>query len=204
MHQWRTLERPTVSGLLHKAGAVIWWRKAWMVPAKHHGRFEVDKSLGMQRVWGCNRRGPETIISSCSVTPLVSRHHSNDMLLILATTLSWNKIFKYMTHELFQCSFWAWHTHHWMGIQLDPTEWYFTNCKRDLIKGSCKISRNLAKSGINSRLSLIVRVNVALNWTVVVDSDWRFDNLCSSHLQSQSELYHVSSWYYTLVIDLIG
>ena len=54
------------------------------------------------------------------------------------------------------------------------------------------------------RLSLIVRVNVVLNRTVVVDSDWRFDNLCGSHLQSQSELYHVSWWYYTLVIDLIG
>ena len=55
-----------------------------------------------------------------------------------------------------------------------------------------------------SRLSLIVRVNVVLNRTIVVDSDWRFDNLCSSHLQSQSELYHVSWWYYTLVIGLIG
>ena len=31
-----------------------------------------------------------------------------------------------------------------------------------------------------SRLSLIVRVNVVLNRTVVVDSDWRFDNLCGS------------------------
>ena len=41
-------------------------------------------------------------------------------------------------------------------------------------------------------------------WTVVVDSDWRFDNLWGSHLQSQSELYHISWWYYTLVIDLIG
>ena len=39
-----------------------------------------------------------------------------------------------------------------------------------------------------SRLSLIVRVNVVLNRTVVVDSDGRFDNLCGSHLQSQSEL----------------
>ena len=48
------------------------------------------------------------------------------------------------------------------------------------------------------------RVNVVLNRTVVVDSDWRFDNLCGSHLQSQSELYHVSWWYYPLVIDLIG
>ena len=50
------------------------------------------------------------------------------------------------------------------------------------------------------RLSLIVRVNVVLDRTVIVDSDWRFDNLCGSHLQSQSELYHVSWWYYTLFI----
>ena len=40
----------------------------------------------------------------------------------------------------------------------------------------------------------IVRVNVVLNRTVV-DSDGRFDNLCGSYLQSQSELYHVSWWY---------
>ena len=38
-------------------------------------------------------------------------------------------------------------------------------------------------------LSLIVGVNVVLNRTVVADSDWRFDNLCGSHLQSQSELF---------------
>ena len=35
-----------------------------------------------------------------------------------------------------------------------------------------------------SRLSMIARVNVVLNRTVVVDSDWRFVNLCGSHLQS--------------------
>ena len=52
-----------------------------------------------------------------------------------------------------------------------------------------------------SRLSLIVSVNVVLKRNVVVDGDWRFDNLCSSYLQSQSELYHVSWWYYILVID---
>ena len=46
-----------------------------------------------------------------------------------------------------------------------------------------------------SRLSMIVRVNVVLNRTVVVDSDWRFDNLCGSYLQSQSDVYHVSWWY---------
>ena len=46
----------------------------------------------------------------------------------------------------------------------------------------------------SGKLSVIVRVNVVnavLNGTVV-DSDWRFDNLCGSHRQSQSELYHVS------------
>ena len=41
------------------------------------------------------------------------------------------------------------------------------------------------RSHFKSRLKLIVRVNVVLNRTVVVDSDWRFDNLCGSHLQSQ-------------------
>ena len=60
------------------------------------------------------------------------------------------------------------------------------------------------RSHVKSRLSLIVGVNVVLNRNVVVDSDWRFDNLCGSHLQSQSELYHVSWRYYALVIDLIG
>ena len=39
--------------------------------------------------------------------------------------------------------------------------------------------------------------------SVVVDSDWRFDNLRGSHLQRQSQLYNVSWWYYSLVIDLI-
>ena len=38
---------------------------------------------------------------------------------------------------------------------------------------------------VKSILSLIVLVNVVLNRTVVVYSDWRFDNLCGSHLQSQ-------------------
>ena len=32
---------------------------------------------------------------------------------------------------------------------------------------------------------MIVRVNVVLNRTVVLDSDLRFDKLCGSHLQSQ-------------------
>ena len=36
-----------------------------------------------------------------------------------------------------------------------------------------------------SRLSMIFRVNVVLIRTVAVDSDWRFNNLCASHPQSQ-------------------
>ena len=42
------------------------------------------------------------------------------------------------------------------------------------------------RSHFISKLSMNVWVNVVLNRTVVVDSHWRFDNLCSSHLQSQS------------------
>ena len=38
---------------------------------------------------------------------------------------------------------------------------------------------------ILSRWSMIIRVSVLLN-TPVVDIEWRFDNLCGSHLQSQS------------------
>ena len=38
---------------------------------------------------------------------------------------------------------------------------------------------------MESRLSLIVRVNVVLTRTVAVDSDWRFDNLCGCHLQKE-------------------
>ena len=45
------------------------------------------------------------------------------------------------------------------------------------------VSRNNIDK-VKSRLSLIVRVNIVLNRTVVVDSDRRFDNLCGSHLQS--------------------
>ena len=74
-------------------------------------------------------------------------------------------------------------------VTADPLRLYRdTNCERFE-----------PRSHFKSRLSLIVRVNVVLNRTVVADSDWRFDNLCGSHLQSQSELYHVSWWYYTLV-----
>ena len=48
---------------------------------------------------------------------------------------------------------------------------------------------------ILSKSSLIVWVHVGL-YRTVVDSDWRFNNLCGSHLQSQNELFHVS-WRYS-------
>ena len=37
---------------------------------------------------------------------------------------------------------------------------------------------------------MIVKVNVVLSRSVVVDSDWHSDNLCGSHRQSQSDLYN--------------
>ena len=55
------------------------------------------------------------------------------------------------------------------------------------------------KEKIINELNIVKGLNPGV---IVVDSDWPFDNLGGSHLQSQSELYHVSWWYYTLVIDL--
>ena len=69
----------------------------------------------------------------------------------------------------------------------------------------CIIFRFEPRNHFISSLSMIVRrMNVLILNRTVVDSDWLFDNLCGSHLQSQSELYLVSWWYLTLVIDLIG
>ena len=53
------------------------------------------------------------------------------------------------------------------------------------------VQQSSVSSILSSRLSLIVLVNVVLNRTVVVDSDSFSNNLCNSHFQSQSELYHV-------------
>ena len=87
----------------------------------------------------------------------------------------------------------------WEQLTEYTTEKYSSTPK---ISWNCQ--RFEPRSHFKSRLNLIVRVNVVLNRTVVVDSDRRFNNLCDSHLQSESELYHVSWWYYTPVIDLIG
>ena len=70
----------------------------------------------------------------------------------------------------------------------------FSDCSS--LKNKTWQNKTVSKKG----LSLIVRVNVVLNRTVFVDSDWRFDNLCGSHLQSQSELYPVSWWYSQLFL----
>ena len=89
-------------------------------------------------------------------------------------------------------------------VLLSTTLHSFIHHKNDRRRARRMYITSQFKWDFKSRLSLIVPVNVVLNRTVAVDSDWRFDNLCSSHLQSQSELYHASWWYYTLVIDLIG
>ena len=44
---------------------------------------------------------------------------------------------------------------------------------------------------------------IGLLLLTVTDVSTTCHDLCGSHLQSQSELYHVSWWYYTLVIDLL-
>ena len=78
-----------------------------------------------------------------------------------------------------------------VDMQFSEFDSKYCNCWKMLFE---IITRFYFKS--TGRLSLIVRVNAVLNRTVVVDSDWHFDNLCVSHLQSRSELYHVSWWYY--------
>ena len=53
-----------------------------------------------------------------------------------------------------------------------------------LVNSTLFCERFEPRSHFKSRLSLIIRVNVVLNRAVFVDSVWRFDNLCGSHLQS--------------------
>ena len=59
------------------------------------------------------------------------------------------------------------------------------------------------RSHFKSGLSLIVWVNVVLNRTVV-DSDWHFHNLCGSHLQCKSELFHVSRWLLIWLVNYVA
>ena len=63
--------------------------------------------------------------------------------------------------------------------------WYFIRVY--IIKPIIALHCN--NSDLISRRSMMVWVITVPN-TIVADSDWHFDNLCSSHLQSQSELYH--------------
>ena len=53
-----------------------------------------------------------------------------------------------------------------------------------LVNSTLFCERFKPRSHFKSRLSLIIQVNVVLNSAVFVDSVWRFDNLCGSHLQS--------------------
>ena len=50
---------------------------------------------------------------------------------------------------------------------------------------------DLRKSISSGNIIVRVSVQVVLKRTVV-DNDWRFNNLCGSHLQSQSEFYRQS------------
>ena len=66
------------------------------------------------------------------------------------------------------------------------------NCVHDL-QASNTLKTTKEKHFI-STWNVIVWVSV-LQKRIVVDSDRHFDNLWGSHLQNQSELYHVSWWY---------
>ena len=74
-----------------------------------------------------------------------------------------------------------------LSNQLSKVQWLMYECNNTVIYCG-KIE---PRSYFISSLSRIVTVNVIPN-RVVVDSDWRFKNLCCSHFQSQSELYQVS------------
>ena len=87
----------------------------------------------------------------------------------------------------------------------NPIKEYIFNrppdCKIRLLSTYCSYfvkGLNLGRSHFISRLSMFVWVNVVLN----VDSDWRFNNLCSIHLLSDSEdeYYRLSKrqWLSTL------
>ena len=55
---------------------------------------------------------------------------------------------------------------------------------------SLQHSENNQRKHFISKWNVILRVSVVLK-RIVVDSDWHFDNLWGSHLQNQSELYHI-------------
>ena len=76
----------------------------------------------------------------------------------------------------------SWHPKNSWDVQ-KTTLWKFTAKDSYGDKNFCE--RFVPRSHFKSWLSLMVRVNVVLNRTVVVDNDWRFDNLCGSHRQSQ-------------------
>ena len=80
-------------------------------------------------------------------------------------------------------------------MHLFPTSWFWSSDGLSLALRTVMVADGLGTDGFlggctcrifnielrafnYKRLSLIVRVNVVLNRTVVVDSDWRFNNLC--------------------------
>ena len=73
----------------------------------------------------------------------------------------------------------SWHPKNSWDVQ-KTTLWKFTAKDSYRDKNFCE--RFAPRSHFKS---LMVWVNVVLNRTVVVDNDWRFDNLCGSHRQSQ-------------------
>ena len=75
----------------------------------------------------------------------------------------------------------------WIKFHKSCENWRVDGVLDNTVLITIGLEKLKTKWSIISRLSMIVRVNVVLNRTVVVDSDWRFNNLCSSHLQSQSE-----------------
>ena len=99
---------------------------------------------------------------------------------------------------------------HWQLLIGHLESFYETRCSQICLSDRQTIAFQCAKPNAQSslyqlkRLSLIVRVNVVLNRTVVVDCDWRFDNLCGSHLQSQSDITSVDGIILWLLIWLVS
>ena len=75
----------------------------------------------------------------------------------------------------------------WIKFHKSCENWRVDGVLDNTVLITIGLEKLRTKWSMISRLSMIVRVNVVLNRTVVVDSDWRFNNLCSSHLQGQSE-----------------
>ena len=67
----------------------------------------------------------------------------------------------------------------WIKFHKSCENWRVDGVLDNTVLITIGLEKLKTKWSIISRLSMIVRVNVVLNRTVVVDSDWRFNNLCS-------------------------